>query len=256
MSHAIDLPSPATQPPPRWWEALALIAVYFLLQVAVGAIVGRSIVAFDNLMVDSGSTGLAPALRLPTVVVLTLMLATAMVMALVRWRWSAWLDAGRLPGLGFVRASDRFLVTAAGLGFVVPIVGGILTSWLAHGQDLGQTITEIGRGTPFGARVVLLLVVVSVGPLVEETLFRGVFLGALSRHMSSAFAITTSAVLFAMVHLPDLHGAAYALPNLFLLGWVCGWLRVRSGSIWPAVLAHGANNLIAAGAWFVATHQP
>jgi uncharacterized protein len=33
-------------------------------------------------------------------------------------------------------------------------------------------------------------------------------------------------------------------------------LRLRSGSIWPAVVAHGANNLLAVLGWFVATNLP
>jgi hypothetical protein len=41
------------------------------------------------------------------------------------------------------------------------------------------------------------------------------------------------------------------LPDLALLALLLAWLRLRSGSIWPAVLAHGLNNLLGVASWFV-----
>ncbi|MEO8994469.1 MAG: CPBP family glutamic-type intramembrane protease [Rhodanobacter sp.] len=34
------------------------------------------------------------------------------------------------------------------------------------------------------------------------------------------------------------------------------WLRLRSKSIWPSVLAHGVNNLLAVLGWFIAVKPP
>jgi len=93
--------------------------------------------------------------------------------------------------------------------------------------------------------------VISLGPMVEELLFRGVLLSAIARLTGNGTAIVLSAALFACVHLPDLSFLWYALPNLFLLGIILGWLRVQSASIWPAVVAHGMNNLLAVVSWFV-----
>jgi membrane protease YdiL (CAAX protease family) len=53
------------------------------------------------------------------------------------------------------------------------------------------------------------------------------------------------------VHLPDLGFLWYAVPNLALLAAALAWLRLRSGSLWPAVVAHGMNNLLVVVAWFV-----
>jgi membrane protease YdiL (CAAX protease family) len=61
---------------------------------------------------------------------------------------------------------------------------------------------------------------------------------------------------FGLAHLPGLQFQWYALPDLVLLGCVLAWLRLRSGSIWPAILAHGTNNLLAVLAWFVAINLP
>ena len=76
------------------------------------------------------------------------------------------------------------------------------------------------------------------------------------RDLRTAWAVLASAALFALVHQPDLHWLWYALPNLALLGVVLTWLRLRSGSLWPAVLAHAINNLLAMLALFVSlAHQ-
>ncbi|TAL90510.1 MAG: CPBP family intramembrane metalloprotease, partial [Rhodanobacter sp.] len=42
--------------------------------------------------------------------------------------------------------------------------------------------------------------------------------------------------------------------DLLLLALALAWLRLRSESIWPSVIAHGANNLLAVAAWFVVAH--
>jgi len=91
---------------------------------------------------------------------------------------------------------------------------------------------------------------------VEELLFRGVLLSALIKRVHVGWAVTGSSLLFALVHLPGLDYQWYALPNLILLALLLAGLRLRSGSIWPAVLAHGANNLLAVAAWFVAINPP
>jgi hypothetical protein len=51
-----------------------------------------------------------------------------------------------------------------------------------------------------------------------------------------------SALLFGALHLDPLRA-----PSLVLLGAIYGWLAWRTGSVWPAVVAHATNNGLAAG---------
>jgi membrane protease YdiL (CAAX protease family) len=53
-----------------------------------------------------------------------------------------------------------------------------------------------------------------------------------------------------VIHLPDLGGVWYAVPNLILVGAFCAWLRVRTRSLWPGFVCHAANNSLATLAWF------
>jgi membrane protease YdiL (CAAX protease family) len=232
-----------------------MIAAYFVLQLCFGYLVGHAVSQLNLWFTDArGIAPLPAAMYLPTVVIVSLSLGTLSVLALVRWRWRDWLFVGKPPGLGVAGSHQRWLSLATIAGVATPFVGGYLTQWLAGDHSISQAITELGEGTPWAMRVVLLLFVVTAGPLVEELLFRGLLLGGLLRHMGPLAAGAISATAFACVHIPDMHGALYAMPNLALLGGVCAWLRLRSGSLWPAVFAHGINNLLAAAAWFSVGH--
>jgi len=99
-----------------------------------------------------------------------------------------------------------------------------------------------------------MLMVASLGPLVEELLFRGVLLSSLQPRWGRFGAAVLSSVIFATAHLPGLNWQVFALPALWLLAMALAWLRLRSGSIWPGVMAHAANNALATAAWFLAAH--
>ena len=151
-------------------------------------------------------------------------------------------------------AQIGFLLLAVAIGFAAPLIGGWLTHWLAQGHPVTQNIEQLGENTPLAWRIPLVLLVVSLGPLVEELLFRGVLLSALLQRWGTAAAVLLSSLIFALAHLPGLGWQAFALPDLLLLALALTWLRLRSGSIWPSVVAHGANNLLAVAAWFAAAH--
>ncbi len=144
-------------------------------------------------------------------------------------------------------------------GFAKGLAAVAITSLLSE-VALYVLSPGIGRGTISLSSWLIFLVPIVLLTLLqtssEELLFRGVLLSALLRRMRAARAVAVSAVLFALVHLPDLRWLWYAVPNLALLGAALAWLRLRSGSLWPAVIAHACNNLLAMLAMFVSLHQP
>lgn len=237
-------------PAPGLWAATLAIAGYFALQFIVGNLFA---LALGPLLVGTH----AAAGQQAVLAMLTLGVAVPLTLWLVHRRWAPlWSQAGP-PGFGFTAPRRRlYFVGALATGLAAPILGGFVTEWLAHGHRVTQDIQQLGGAIPLGLRIPLVLVVVCVGPLVEELLFRGVLLSALMRRWPVGWAVAGSSLLFALVHLPGLAYQWYALPNLLLLALLLAGLRLRSGSIWPAVLAHGVNNLLAAGAWFVAINPP
>jgi hypothetical protein len=94
---------------------------------------------------------------------------------------------------------------------------------------------------PLAERVGFVAAAVLVAPICEEVAFRGYLAAAFRTRHRPVFSLAAGAFLFALLHLDPLRG-----PALFLLGLLYGWLAWRSGSIWTAVIAHAANNGIAA----------
>lgn len=76
-----------------------------------------------------------------------------------------------------------------------------------------------------------------VAPIGEEFLFRGVITNAWLRH-GAVVGVGGSALLFALFH-----GINLVLPVALITGIAAGEVFRRSGSIWPAVVAHGVVNL-------------
>lgn len=258
------LPPIAAAPPlsrlPDIGSAAGLIALYFALQLVAGFVVAM-LLGFGYRLVNGATPiGLRALMARPDVssivVILTLFGAALVTLWTARARWPRLWAESQPPGFGFATPAMAYCIVAVVLGLVVPLIGGKLTELLAHGHAVPQDVKQLGGSASTGFRIALTLTVVSIGPLVEELLFRGVLLSALLRHLRTAWAVLASAALFALVHLPDLRWLWYALPNLALLGVVLAWLRLRSGSLWPSVIAHACNNLLAMLALFTSLHHP
>ncbi|MBM4001408.1 MAG: CPBP family intramembrane metalloprotease [Planctomycetes bacterium] len=102
------------------------------------------------------------------------------------------------------------------------------------------TLVDDLRRVPVGLIVAAMGVVPAIA---EEFFFRGFLLAALRTRLSGRGTVLVSALLFAAFHLvtPGMLAMERFVPS-FLLGCVLGWLALRSGSIGPAVIAHGLHN--------------
>ncbi len=102
---------------------------------------------------------------------------------------------------------------------------------------------------PRTERLLLAAVATALAPVCEEIAFRGYLQTTLGLRRRPAAAIAGAAVLFALLHVNPV-----LFPALVVLGAVFGWLTWRAGSLWPAVLAHAANNAITSA--FVLAGEP
>ncbi|MDE2786378.1 MAG: CPBP family glutamic-type intramembrane protease [Chloroflexota bacterium] len=83
-------------------------------------------------------------------------------------------------------------------------------------------------------------------PIAEETFFRGFILRGFTNRWRLIPALVASAAVFAALHLAP----ALLLP-VFVTGLLLGWLYHRTGSLWPCIAVHAAQNLVAVlSAWF------
>ena len=80
----------------------------------------------------------------------------------------------------------------------------------------------------------------------EELLFRGLIAGSLSRRLPLLWANLGQALIFLIPHLlvltvmPEMWGF---LPIIFAIALICGWVRIKSGSIFGSWLLHATGNV-------------
>ncbi len=254
---------PSTPRPPGIWSGLGMVVLYFVLQLVVAVLLG--IVAGVVYGVVQGMHGqevspdaLMRLFQRPDVktmfTVVTMALVAVVMLGIIHRAWRRWWRVAEPPGFGWTPPGDKAWLLyglLAGIGAV--FLGGVLTQLLAQGHAVHQDVTVMSRQVSLGVRCMLALLVVCVAPVVEETIFRGVLLSGLMRHMSTAWAALASALIFGIVHLPDFKLVWYPIPALVILGLVLAWLRLHSRSLWPAVIAHAGNNLMAVLGWFAVT---
>jgi uncharacterized protein len=147
--------------------------------------------------------------------------------------------------LGLLRPRGRWLLPAgaAGVGLVVVNAAvGLGLHALGLGRLAGTAQWPGGLGVQDrGAVLVLVATVVLGGPLVEELVFRGVLLRGLTDRFGVHVGLPVSAAAFLLAH-----GEGMGAFHL-VAGFGYGWLAHRSGSLWPAILAHALNNAAVLG---------
>lgn len=142
------------------------------------------------------------------------------------------------------RPSPHWMLVGVLVGFSAIVFSALWTHTAeAFGRpmaDQALVATVLGEG-PSGGRLAAVLFVVAVAPVLEELVFRGYLQTALAARLGPAVGIGTAAVLFGLFHLAD----PAVVPILTAVGALLGWVRHRSGSVYPAMAGHLVNNLAA-----------
>ncbi|GEP55812.1 CPBP family intramembrane glutamic endopeptidase [Reyranella soli] len=194
--------------PIRGWSILVFLVVLpLLLAPAVWLLGNRDMLAMLALFFISG--------------------LIALVIAVSPMGWRA------LPALGFRPARFWTIV----LGTVGALVVSIAASQLGEPEGVKQVL-DVAR-TP-SLFVASLAVMALLAPLVEEAVFRGLLYGWVAGRWGTTVAWFVSSILFAAAHLEPAH-VLLVLP----LGLWFGWLRQRTDSLWPSLVAHIVNNSLA-----------
>ena len=125
---------------------------------------------------------------------------------------------------------------------VIVVAAASLSPFLDAGDEQGlvPNAWDSSRAAPFLANAA---VVVVVAPFVEELLFRGLGFGLLIPFVVPWAAIVITGVAFGLAH-----GLVLGLPVLSIFGITLGWLRRRTGSVYPGMIVHSLFNAAALAA--------
>ncbi|HEV3142825.1 MAG TPA: ABC transporter permease subunit/CPBP intramembrane protease, partial [Gemmataceae bacterium] len=123
--------------------------------------------------------------------------------------------------------------------------------------EMQERIKEVVEQWKSTSPVIVLLALAITPAFGEELFFRGYLFNALAVAGKPRNAVLATAFLFGVFHV--LIGGSLALERIIpatLMGLVLGWLRWRSGSIWPGVVLHSLHNgLLLSAALFSGAFQ-
>jgi len=142
---------------------------------------------------------------------------------------------------------DSLAARPAPSALVLGALGGLLCFGISHVYVWSiAVLAEEVEPEPMleGGRWALFASMVILPAFVEEWTDRGVLWIAIRRVAGTGGAIFATALLFGMSHGLG-GGGPLEVPHRFAVGLVLGWLRARTGSLWPGILAHGMLNTLA-----------
>jgi len=144
--------------------------------------------------------------------------------------------------VGFVpfKAFDLVWVVAA---LVTQIAATVIFGLLFFTPEQDTILEDVNFDETTLTAIATIFLIVVAAPITEETLFRGLFFGALRTRAPFWVAAGASGVLFGAVHLPSGDFAVAGLLAFF--GIVLAWLYEKTGSLGPPILLHMANNSLA-----------
>jgi len=178
-----------------------------------------------------------------------------------------------LRGLGWGWGKTRYQFAAYVLAFVLPLIsfglvwlfgfGGFYdTAFIAEAQTGISEMFGLNIGSPFVLMAVLVVLggtlglFVAIGGIGEELGWRGFLVPELYKHYDFTRTVLISGVIWAVYHWPLLifliapRLGVSALPLLAFtivasvgLSTIMAWFRLRSGSVWTAVIFHMALNI-------------
>ena len=106
--------------------------------------------------------------------------------------------------------------------------------------DLIKQMMKPLEFTSFWDGLIILLGTVVVAAVGEEVLFRGFLQTSLEQKADAHRAVIMTSVSWTVIHLNP-----YWAIEIFVMGIFLGYVAWRTKSLWPSILIHGMNNLLA-----------
>lgn len=174
-----------------------------------------------------------------------------------------------LRGLGWRPGKPRYLLASYAIPLLYSLVayGAVWLTGLGGFPNL-ETIAAVQRqygigGSPLLAMTAFVAVMATLGLVInclaalgEEIGWRGLLVPELVKHTSFTRAALVSGLIWAVWHYPGILLLDYTNPSVprwyaalcftvmaVAMSVILAWLRLKSGSLWTAVVFHAAHNL-------------
>jgi membrane protease YdiL (CAAX protease family) len=230
-----------------WWAAPAAI-VFGVILGSVGTVIVDAIGASGG---GSISHPLAVVSIIGDIVFDLCFVAAALIMVVASGG-----IAGRLPRPSEFGFRQAHLVNAIATLVIAAIIYYVVTDLYAvafnlHGQD--KLPSELSNTHNHAAVAMTAIFVCAVAPICEEFFFRGFIFGTLrkmrvfvgGRDLGIFISAVLTGILFGLVHTGSA-SSQYLVP-LGFLGFMLCMVRWRTGSLYPCMAMHSANNALALG---------
>ncbi len=231
----------------HWWHGLLFFFVALAAQLIIVVLVGigKALGLLGDTPLEMVEALLSPTF-IGIQVIVTCSLLTALALGIpkaISGSYLPWLRINRAPRPAPYALLAVSVIGIIGLGFLIDEVTFLLHSAAPQLFDATglMAFNKVFESASLAGFVGLTLVV-TIGPAIgEEFFFRGFVLRAFCTDMSAWSAVLLSSLLFGAMHLNLLQGTGAGLIGLYL-----GFIAIRTGSIWPSVIAHLVNNLLCA----------
>ena len=148
-------------------------------------------------------------------------------------------------GLSFQGLRQSLRQAIGGYVTAIPVLVGVLLATMAVIKLIGwepepQPVFELLYAEPRSSVVwYAMWLVMLLGPVAEEVVFRGVAYTMLKRRVGIGWAIVLSGVLFALLHVDPVGFVPIAV-----LGMLLAYLYEQTGSLVPSIAVHMAHNSV------------
>jgi CAAX protease family protein len=238
---APELPEGVERPPkpggPPWkpWMAWAALVAAF-----AGALVGALVIGVIGSAAGSSFAHPSPAVNISATIVQDLaFVGAALLFASISGRPLP--EQFGLRPTAFWPAAG-WMAAAFAAFYVFTLVW---VSILGVSPDDTKLPDELGVKDSTVALLAVAFLVAVVAPMAEEFFFRGFFFGALRNWKGPWPAAVITGLVFGSIHVGSAE-AAFLLPLAFF-GFSLCLLRERTGSLYPGIALHCANNSLAFG---------
>ena len=220
---------------PAWTAPVALVAGF--TAAILGIIVISAVAAAGGVSISDPPPGIVVG---GTVFQDLSLICSALVFARMRGPWRP-----RQFGLCPTRTGALRAVGWMALGYVIFILFTALWAQLVGSTSDEGLPKDLGVDNSTVNLVAAAVLVTVVAPIAEEFFFRGYFFTAVRTWKGPWVSAVLTGLVFGAIHLGSAK-AVFLVPLAFL-GFVLCLLRWRTGSLYPCMALHAANNAIAFG---------